>query len=46
MAGTDSEKILESVKYMLTKKPPDQTLFGDGQASVKIVEILKEHKIV
>lgn len=42
LAGTNPQKILQSVKIMLKRKKNWQNPFGDGKTSIKIIKILRK----
>jgi UDP-N-acetylglucosamine 2-epimerase (non-hydrolysing) len=45
LAGADPDKILQSVKKMISKKNNWKNPFGDGESSVKIIKsILQEYE--
>jgi len=43
LAGTNPEKIIESVNLMLKKEPNWQNPFGDGNTSERILDIIKDN---
>jgi UDP-N-acetylglucosamine 2-epimerase (non-hydrolysing) len=45
LVGTNPDKILEGVKYMIDKKPEWVNPFGDGKASEKIIKIINSLKV-
>lgn len=44
LAGTDDDRIIKTVEYMLGKKGSWKNPFGDGKASEKIIAALRNYK--